>query len=212
MTKRILCLALVGLFLSCNRGPQKEETPAANPYEITCDGIGQVKMTATHAELTEQFGSKLLDSTYHMGGVDYKASYINLGDSEEIIVQWAEKEAPFTKIQRLIISAPNSAYSLGNGLRVGSTLDEVRTANNFMPVSMTSFYSAVDGYAHSLGFNGGDIELNYPCVGMSFDITRQYGVDIKMIDELKTASEVKSSHAIFGSLDVQVVAIHITAN
>jgi hypothetical protein len=210
MTKRILCLAMVGLFLSCNRGAKKEETaPAANPYEINCEGIGAVKLTSTHADLTQQFGSDLMDSVYHVGGIDHKASYIHHGDSEEIIVQWAETEAPYNTIKKLIVIAPNSAYSLANGIRVGSTMDEVRTANNFMPVSMTSFYAAVDGYAHSLGFNGGDLEVNYPCLGLSFDITKQYGVDVKMVDELKTMGEVKSSHAIFGFLDVQVVGIQV---
>jgi len=213
MTKRILSLALVGLFISCNRAPKTEETVVAeNPYAITCDGIGAVKLSHSHAQLVEQLGAeKLTDSTYHIGGVDYKATYINLGEADEMIVRWVEQEAPFTNIKQLLITNPQSPYATENGIRVGTTLNDLRTANNFMPISMTSFYASIDGYAHTLGFNGGDLELNYPCLSFSLDITKQHGVDVAMINEVKTMGEVKSSHAIFGFLDVEVVGVQVNA-
>lgn len=132
-------------------------------------------------------------------------------EAEEITVYWAESEEPYNTITKIAVSNNFGPYQTAEGLRVGSTLDEVKSLNNFMPITMTNFYNSLDGFATIVGFNGGDIETNYPCLGGKFDIVKQRGVDVRTLDEIKPEAELQSSHKLFDSIDVEVVELSVSA-
>lgn len=208
-------IALIGLVASaCQQGQQQQEetTPAADPNAITCEGIGPVKLTYSYAALDSAVGAdKLENGTVEEGGSTVHITKVFPNEAEEITVYWAESQEPYTTITKITIANNFGPYQTAEGLRVGSTLNEIKQYNNFMPVTMTNFYNSLDGFATILGFNGGDIEVKYPCLGGKLDITKQRGVDVRTLDEIKPENELQSSHKLFNSIDVEVVELSISA-
>ncbi len=213
MMNKLLSTALIGLLaVACQEG-QKEETTAADPNAITCEGIGLVKLSHSYADLEHEFGAeKLENGTVEVGGNTVHTTRVFPNEAEEITVYWAESEAPYTKATKLSIGNKFAPYQTAEGLAVGATLDDVKKFNNFMPLTMTNFYSSLDGFAEITSFNGGDLEVNYPCIGGKLDITKQRGVDVRTLDEVKAETSIQSSHKIFNTLDVEVVELSVLAN
>lgn len=209
---KLLSIVLVSAFAVSCQQQKKEETPAADPNAITCEGIGPVKLSYSYAALDSAIGSdKLANDTIDVDGTPVHVTKVFPNEAEEIVVYWAETTEPYNKITKIAVSNNFGPYQTAEGLRVGSTLNEVKTYNNFMPVTMTNFYNSLDGFALIKGFNGGDIETKYPCLGGRLDITKQRGVDVTILDEIKPEPELKSSHKLFNYVDVEVVELNISA-
>lgn len=210
----IFSIALVGsLAIACQQGQkqQVEETPAADPNAITCEGIGPVKLSNSYASLDSAIGAdKLENGTAEVDGKNVHITKVFPNEAEEITVYWAENKEPYQTVTKIVVANNFGPYQTTEGLRVGSTLNELKQYNNFMPISMTNFYNSPDGFATITGFNGGDIETNYPCLGGRLDITKQRGVDVRTLDEIKPESELKSSHKLFNSIDVEVVELSVS--
>jgi len=212
MKKTLLAIALITLLAGCQQGGQQaqQEEPAADPNAITCDGIGPVKESNTHADLETLVGSgNLEDSTKNVNGNTVHVTRVFPNEAKEITVYWAESQPPYATITKLVISNSFGPYQTAEGLKVGSTLDDLRKQNNFMPITMTNFYNSIDGFATITGFNGGDIEVNYPCLGGRLDIVKQRGVDVRILDEIQNNETLQSSHKLFSVLDVSVVELSI---
>ena len=213
--KKLLHIACVGLVaVACQQGQKQqeaEEVPAVDPNAITCEGIGPVKLTDTYASLDSALGAdKLENGEAELDGKTVHITKVFPNEAEEITVYWGESKEPYTTITKIAVSNNFGPYQTAEGLHVGSTLNEVKQLNNFMPVSMTNFYNSLDGFAIITGFNGGDIEVNYPCLGGKLDIVKQRGVDVRTLDEIKPEKELKSSHKLFNSIDVEVVELSIS--
>ena len=212
---KLLSIALLTLIASACQQTQKqqEETPlAADPNAITCEGIGPVKLAYSYAALDSAVGVNSLENgTADVDGKEVHLTKVFPNEAEEITVYWAESQEPYHTITKIAIANNFGPYQTAEGLRVGSTLNEVKELNNFMPVTMTNFYNSLDGFATIRGFNGGDIETNYPCIGGKLDIVKQRGVDVRTLDEVKPEAELKSSHKLFNSIDVEVVELSISA-
>jgi len=211
--KKLLCIACVGLMaVACQQGQkQQEEVPAADPNAITCEGIGPVKLSYSYAALDSAIGAdKLENATVEADGNTVHVTKVFPNEAEEITVYWEESQEPYTTITKIAVANNFGPYQTAEGLRVGSTLNEVKQYNNFMPVSMTNFYNSLDGFATITGFNGGDIEAKYPCLGGKLDIVKQRGVDVRTLDEVKPEKELKSSHKLFNSIDVEVVELTVS--
>lgn len=207
---KLLSTALIGMLALACQETQKEETVTADPNAITCEGIGLVKLTHSYADLENEFGAdKLENGTAEVGGNTVNVTRIFPNEAEEITVYWAESQEPYTTATKLTVANNFGPYQTAEGLRVGSTLDEVKKFNNFMPLTMTNFYNSFDGFADVTNFNGGDIEVNLPCIGAKLDIVKQRGVDVATLDEIKSEAELQSSHKIFNTLDVEVVELSV---
>lgn len=208
-----ILIAIFGVFImGCQSGQQSEQTTqTVDPNAITCDGIGLVKLNYTYDDLVQAVGANNLNhGTESVNGTDVQVTRVYEGEAEEIIVYWAESTEPFLTITRLAINNSFGPYQTSEGIRVGSTLDDLRQANNFMPVTMKNFYNSIDGFGEIVGFNGGDIETDYPCLGGVLDIVRQRGVDVAILDEIKPQPELLSSHKVFSVLDVEVVELSVS--
>ena len=210
---KLLSTVLIGMLaVACQEG-QKEETTAADPNAITCEGIGLVKLSHSYADLENEFGAdKLENGTTEVDGNSVHITRIFPNEAEEITVYWAESQEPYTTVTKLSVGNNFGPYQTAEGLRVGSTLDEVKKFNNFMPLTMTNFYNSLDGFAAITSFNGGDLEVNLPCIGGKLDIIKQRGVDVRTLDEVKSEAQLQSSHKIFNTLDVEVVELSVLAN
>ncbi|GGC29876.1 hypothetical protein GCM10011386_22400 [Parapedobacter defluvii] len=207
-------IALIGAFALACQQPQKqqqEEVPQADPNAITCEGIGPVKLTDSYASLDSAIGAdKLENGTAEVDGKKVQITKVFPNEAEEITVYWAESKEPYQTITKIAVANNFGPYQTAEGLRVGSTLNDLKQYNNFMPITMTNFYNNLDGFATITSFNGGDIETNYPCLGGRLDITKQRGVDVRTLDEIKPESELKSSHKLFNSIDVEVVELNVS--
>ncbi|MFB2121323.1 hypothetical protein [Parapedobacter sp. 2B3] len=210
---RLLSIALVTVIATACQQPQKQaETPQVDPNAITCEGIGPVKLAYSYAALDSAIGTNNLENgTAEVDGKKVQTTKVFPNEAEEITVYWAESQEPYITITKIAIANNFGPYQTAEGLRVGSTLNEVKKLNNFMPITMTNFYNSLDGFATIRGFNGGDIETNYPCIGGKLDIVKQRGVDVRTLDEVKPEAELKSSHKLFNSIDVEVVELTVSA-
>jgi hypothetical protein len=211
---KFLSLAFIGfLSMACQQQQQKQEQePAADPNAITCDGIGPVKLSYSYVALDSTIGSdKLENGTVSVNGETVHVTRVFPNEAEEITVYWAETQEPYKTITKIAVANNFGPYQTAEGLKVGSTLNEVKQYNNFMPITMTNFYNSLDGFATITSFNGGDIETKYPCLGGRMDIVKQRGVDVRTLDEIKPEAELKSSHKLFTTIDVEVVELSVSA-
>ena len=211
---KLFSILLIGLVAAaCQQGQkQQEDVPAVDPNAITCDGIGPVKTSYSYAALDSAVGAdKLENGTVDIDGNTVHITKVFPNEAEEITVYWAESQEPYQTIKKIAVANNFGPYQTAEGLRVGSTLKEIKEYNNFMPVTMTNFYNSLDGFATIIGFNGGDIETKYPCLTGKLDIVKQRGVDVRTLDEVKPEKELKSSHKLFNSIDVEVVELSISA-
>lgn len=211
MNKLMTIVLVAFVATSCQQAQKQEQIPTADPNAITCEGIGPVKLSYSYAALDSAIGSSNLENgTAEVDGQTVRTTKVFPNEAEEITVYWAENREPYQTITKISISNNFGPYQTAEGLRVGSTLNEVKKYNNFMPVTMTNFYNSLDGFATIRRFNGGDIETNYPCLGGKLDIVKQRGVDIRTLDEIKPEAELQSSHKLFNSIDVEVVELSIS--
>src|SRR5690606_30526146 len=139
---KLLSIAIAALIATaCQQTQKQTETPQADPNAITCDGIGPVKMAYSYAALDSAIGNnKLENGTEEIDGQTVHITKVFPNEADEITVYWAESQEPFNTITKIAIANNFGPYQTTDGLRVGSTLDEVKALNNFMPVTMTNFY------------------------------------------------------------------------
>lgn len=212
--KKILSLALIGFALASCGGPSKKgtEEKQQDPNLITCEGIGKVKLSYTHADLEKEFGAdKLADETKDVDGKKLNITKVFQGTPEEVLVTWTEAGAPFNKAAKLSVNNDMGPYQLEEGIRVGSSLKDLVKANNFLPVTFTNFYSNVDGFGYIEGFNEGDLAQKYPCLGGVLDIDRTDNLEVALLDEFKKENPAKSNHKAMNFIYANVVELSISA-
>jgi len=212
--KKILSLALIGFALaSCNRGAKKEtEQKPADSTLISCEGIGKVKLSYSHDDLEKTFGAdQLADTTKEVDGKTVHITKVFKDSPEEVMVTWTEANAPFTKAAKLSVADAMAPYHLAEGVQVGSPLKDLVKANNFLPVTFSNFYSNVDGYGYIQGFNGGDLETKYPCLGGVLDIDRTDNLEVTLLDEFKAENPAKSNHKAMNFIYAKVVELSVSA-
>ncbi len=211
--KKLLTFVLVGAAVACQQ-PQKETAAeAANTNAITCEAIGPVKLSYSHADLEKEFGADKLTDEVKKGddGTTYHITRVFKDTPEEIIVRWSEQTAPFGKASSITVANEGSPYETEEGIRVGSTLSDLKSANNFQPIVFTNFFSHLDGFARITSFSEGELGTKYPCLSGMLDIEKQKQIDVKLLDEFKREKEVKSSHKALEFMDVKVVELSISA-
>lgn len=202
-------LATVFLFSCQNpKTENAESVEEVDPNQISCDGIGLVKLAYNKQDLIEQFGEgNLKDQTREIKGKKRSTTIVFPDQPEEVTVVWEDDSQE--KAWKLLIWNENGPYATKEGLRLGTDLRDIVKINNFPSVSFKNFYVALDGYADITGFNGGKIEEDYPCLGGRLDIVRLKGIDRNRLDEFKKEVDVSSSHPLVLNMDVKITEISI---
>src|SRR5690349_17575415 len=102
----LLFVALVG----CNsQSEKKKAVESIDPkLLISCDGVGEIKLTDTYVDLQKKFGDTSL--TEHENTVAGKFTSVWEGSPKHINVFWKESEAPFKTIKYLEVIDAMAPY------------------------------------------------------------------------------------------------------
>lgn len=213
--KVVFNIIFASLFLfSCQNGSNKQaaqgkDASQENPNAITCERIGQVYTSYTHADLLEKFGREEVENEFReIDGEQQEITKVFPSQAEEVIVVWSDDTK--NKASKLMIWNEEAPYATKEGLRVGISLRDVIKVNNFLSIDFSNFYSDISGFANIESFNGGEIEEKYPCLGGKFDIVRLKGVDVNALDDFKQKSTVNSSDPLMQSMDLKLAEISIS--
>ena len=203
----LLFVALIG----CNsQSEKKKEVEAIDPkLLISCDGIGEVKLTDTYADLQKKFGDTAL--TAHENTVAGKFTTIWEGTPKHINVYWKENEAPFKTVRYLEVLDAMAPYMTKDSIGVGMPLRDLVKKNGGMALTFKNF-SAMEEPGVIKGYNNGEIPTNNPCFGGVLEWTDQKPIDVNELQEFQAQQEVKSFDRILQRYDVILSSIRISSN
>lgn len=155
MKINLLFFAILSLFcLACKKqeneqksqqtDTQKEQQTSqkdgsSNPSTlISCEGIGKVKFAMNYAELEKAYGEEQLETDTVFAGtsmidgekIDEDRIYTTVKAPEgKIYITWAAGKVA-KEIEKISINiADKPQYQFDNGIKVGSSLEEIRKAN-----------------------------------------------------------------------------------
>jgi len=143
---RVAYLTLLVFMMSCTNSPKvKEEAgdwmQGGDPTEITCWGIGDIELEDSYDILVEKAGLDNIkqDSLFKEGDFERVITRVWPGTNKEIIVHWKEKQAPLASIDMLELRDSASVYHFVNGIKIGSTLEELIKENGGAEFSFYGF-------------------------------------------------------------------------
>ncbi len=171
------CLFILLLaFFGCKqiKSPEKKVEPVLadilgdnfqDPDEISCWGIGEIEFDDNPESLTQKIGEENLttDSLFEEGMHEGFVTKVWKGTPREVVIYWREKIRPVRKIAFMETRHPSSVYHFSNGIRVGTTVNELVKLNGGKEIG---FYGFGWDYAGTFeSFNGGKLAGNIPCFG-----------------------------------------------
>ncbi|PWG80173.1 hypothetical protein [Pararcticibacter amylolyticus] len=175
--RNALLLFLAVFFLACNSSDKHKKTGGKifsiadnqeGEDEITCWGIGGIELDNDLTSLEEKAGKEnvSMDSLFLEGDFDGFVTTLWKGSDREIVVHWKENQAPYTNIEFLEISRPSSPYHFVNGIKIGTSLNDIVKLNGDTPVSLYGF--GWDYGGTFVDFNKGKLAGEIPCFGGVF--------------------------------------------
>lgn len=210
---RVAYLTLLVFMMSCTNSPKvKEEAgdwmQGGDPTEITCWGIGDIELEDSYDILVEKAGLDNIkqDSLFKEGDFERVITRVWPGTNKEIIVHWKEKQAPLASIDMLELRDSASVYHFVNGIKIGSTLEELIKENGGAEFSFYGFGWDYGGTVSD--FNSGKLSKNLPCfrgvLALPKEASNETGAGEVMGDKL-----IKSSHPFFSKFNPRLVNIKI---
>lgn len=184
---------------------EQQNTPAADTTAhaqadapglvVDCQHFGPVDYNDSPDDLARKFGAENLrtDSAFAEGSFVTLYTTLWPGQPKQLEIYWVEDMPPFKHISRIETAMPESPYHLPNGIRVGSTLDEL-TQLNGQPITFSGFGWDFGGIIQQ--FNGGNIATAYPCFGGVLDVAdpeafnADDGAQVSGDQELRSDAEV----------------------
>lgn len=195
--KKLLFFSAVtlSLFSSCQQKPSSSGDGQSSKVDpkilVSCDGIGEVKLTDTYQDLEKKFGAKAL--SVHENTVMGKYLTLWEGEPKQLNISWEERTLPFKKIKSIETVANDAPYQTADGLKPGMTGGEIQKMNTDMPVTMVNPYSYNDpGLIKS--FNNGQIAINNPCLSGHMEISKQRNVPVNEVQAFQKEEIIDSSH------------------
>ena len=174
---------------------------------IDCQGIGDILLTDTQAAIEKKIGKENLrvDSLFLEGMYQSMKLVAWPGTEKEIQLFWKEDKPPFTQMVSMSITQKNSPYQLANGLRIGSTLQELVAANGGTSIT---FYGFGWDYGGSISnFNRGKISQEYPCLSGVLNLDKM--PDEKDGSKVYGDSEKHSDDPVFNNYPIYLSEIRI---
>ena len=164
--------ALLGLLVQIDDAHAEDTAPrahgvggeppsaAATMRELTCEGV--FGAAATHAKLTEAFGPRNVVYSKQDGaeGETFMATVLFPNKvADRLVITWTDEKRQ-TKPESLTVRM-GAAWRLPNGLKPGSTLAEVETANG-KPFALSGFEWDYGGFVSD--WHGGKLAADIgPC-------------------------------------------------
>lgn len=205
--KYLYLVLAVAVFASCEPKKVAEKAESIDPKAlISCEGIGLVKLTDSHADLEKKFGDSVL--TEHENNVAGKFTSIWENSPEHINIYWKEKQAPFTTIKFMEAVDKMAPYMTQDSITIGMSMRDLVRKNNNMALTFKNFTSSDPGLI--TGFNNGDLPKTNPCFGGILEWEGQKPIDIKELMAFQAKDEVKSFEQILQRMDIALGAIRLT--
>lgn len=211
--KKVACFALLLFVMSCTNSPKVKEKAGdwlqgGDPTEITCWGIGDIELEDTYDVLVEKAGLEEVkqDSLFKEGTFERVITRVWPDTEKEIIVHWKEKAAPLSTIEMLEVKHPQSVYHFTNGIKIGSTLQDLEKENGGIEFSFFGFGWDYGGTLKD--FNSGKLSGDLPCfegvLALPEEASQAEGAAEVMGDK-----QVKSSHPFFSKFSPRLATIRI---
>ncbi len=174
---------------------------------ITCEGIGEVKLSYSHADLEKKFGDAISE---HENNIRGKYTSLWEHDPKHINVYWKESSAPFKTIKYIEAVDPMSLYMTKDSIGIGMSLRELVAKNGNMPITFKNFYTNTEPGLIK-GFNNGEIPKANPCFEGTLETTDQRPIDVVEMRAFEKVEEVKSFDRILQRMDVVINSMRLTA-
>ncbi|MCS6833803.1 MAG: hypothetical protein NZ521_09540, partial [Flammeovirgaceae bacterium] len=204
---------VISCFLwSCTKSSKNETETGTNSSEettaslITCEGIGEVKITMNEATMIEKFGKENVkrDSLYEEEGFAGFATILWQNTPKEVWVMWQDEN--FQKIRTLEVRRNDSIYRTSQGVRVGNSLNEVVAANGGIHIEFSGLGWDFGGWTQN--FSNGTIGKELPCLSLQLDFSgNTEGMDISSISG---DVGVKSDNPVLQQIPLKVVTLTIS--
>jgi hypothetical protein len=196
-TSSVLAISSVFFLAACQQSKPKtgEEGPSVDPkLEVSCEGIGEVKLSDSYDDLVKKFGDTAL--TPHTNSL--RGSYTSIweGKPEQIDVYWKDKSSPYIHVADIETASSEAPYTTKDGLRGGMTMKEVQKINTNMPLTFVNPYASEEPGLITT-FNNGQIVKDLPCIGGYVDVTKTRNVDEATIAEFRNEKVVDGTHRLF---------------
>lgn len=174
---------------------------------ITCWGIGEIDFEDNLVSIENKVGKSNIsvDSLFLEGMFEQLLTTVRKGTDKEIVIYWEEKQPPFKTIKSLEINNSNSPYHFENGIKIGSTLNEM-TVLNEQPINLYGF--GWDYGGTFVDFNKGKLAGDMPCFGGVFQLKTTNTSN--NIQQIMGDQKISSSHPAFKTHEAELKTIRIS--
>ena len=195
------------MLIGCTQTAEKTIEKTVDPKNlISCDGIGEVKLTYTYADLQKKFGDSVLSA--HENNKAGKFTSIWEGNPKQLNVFWKEETEPYKNIKYIEVIDRLSPYMTKDSISLGISLRDLVRKNSGMAITFKNFTTDKPGYI--VGYNNGDLLQKNPCFHGILEWTGQKPIDIKELRTFQAQDEVKSFEMILQRMDIELSTIRVS--
>jgi len=176
---------------------------------ITCWGVGEIEFGDDMGSVTEKAGKDnvSIDSLFQEGDFARMITVLWKGKDKQLDIAWEEEKPPFTKIKYITISNPKSPYAFDNGIKIGTSLNEIVKLNN----GDIKLYGFGWDYGGSfISFGNGRLAGDLPCFGGVFQL--EENTESEGAPELFGDREISSSNPEFKNHKVILTEIIVSSS
>ncbi|MBC8052694.1 MAG: hypothetical protein H7Y13_06490 [Sphingobacteriaceae bacterium] len=196
---------LIVAFFACNPKNEQKVESIDPKLLISCEGIGDVKLSDSYADLQKKFGDSVLSE--HENNVAGIFTSIWDASPKQINIYWNEKTAPFKTIKYIEVIDKLAPYMTKDSIMLGMSIKDLVKKNAGMALTFRNFDASNGGYI--TGYNNGDLPKNIPCFEGILEWTGQKPIDINELREFQAQEEVKSFDRILQRMSVELSTIRI---
>lgn len=194
--------------LACNSNTEKKVETLDPKVLISCEGVGDVKLKDTYADLQKKLGDSVLSA--HENNVAGKFTSVWENSPKQLNIYWKENEAPFKTIKYIDVIDAMAPYMTKDSIGVGMSLKDLVKKNGSMAITFKNF-SAMKEPGVIKGFNNGEIPKSNPCFGGILEWTDQKPIDVNEMREFQAQEEIKSFDRILQRYDVILSTIRLSS-
>ena len=203
--KSILLLC-VFFFLSSDLFSQKSEEDFFNLS--ICKGNSVINSKTTQADLIKKFGKDKVKTEkllYAEGTEEYECTILFPGSQDSIIIKWKEGRQ-FIEPEFAEIHGTGSMWILSNGLKIGTTLNELVKLNG-KDFTFSGFGWDYGGYPN---FDEGELMSDCYYIRLGFDWNENYSDDL--IQKITGDIELSTKNPALKKVKVSVEKITFLLN
>ena len=202
-----LLIVLILFTFACGQKPASvSEKEEIDPKRlITCDGVGEIGIGLSYADLEKQVGADAI--TEHDNTVSGKFFTIWEDQEKQLDIYWNEESEPYKTIKYIEVNLP-SYYLTPDSLHVGTLLREMVSKNGNMPLTFNNFTAERDPGLIS-SFNDGSVVKTNPCISGALEVIGQRNVHVADLKELSAKDKLESFDPIFERMDVALQSIRL---